>query len=83
MATRHDMKRMTFDVSADTHKRLKAVAALRGISMKDVLLEGIDLTLSKNKIPNSETRQAIEDAQNGVNLTVCKDADDMFKKLKI
>ncbi len=35
------------------------------------------------KIPNKTTLKAMKDADQGENLTVCKDADDMFKKLGI
>ena len=34
-------------------------------------------------VPNEETRQAINDADNGVNLTRYKNADDMFEKMGI
>lgn len=35
------------------------------------------------KIPNKTTLKAMKEADQGKNLTVCKDADDMFKKLGI
>jgi DNA-damage-inducible protein J len=35
------------------------------------------------KIPNKATLSAMKDAEEGTNLTECKDADDMFKKLGI
>ena len=34
------MSRISIDVSAEDHKRLKAMAALRGVSLKDYLLDG-------------------------------------------
>ena len=34
-------------------------------------------------IPNETTRKTIEDTDAGRNLILCKDADDMFKKLGI
>jgi len=33
------MSRISIDVTKDQHKRLKALAALRGVSLKDYLLE--------------------------------------------
>lgn len=33
------------------------------------------------RIPNKTTLKAMKDANEGKNLTVCKDVDDMFKKL--
>jgi DNA-damage-inducible protein J len=35
------------------------------------------------KIPNAETRKAIKDTKRGKGVTICKNADDMFKKLGI
>lgn len=35
------------------------------------------------RIPNKTTLKAMRDAEEGTNLTECKDADDMFKKLGI
>jgi len=35
------------------------------------------------KIPNKTTLSAMKDAEEGANLSECKDADDMFKKLGI
>jgi len=34
-------------------------------------------------IPNEETRKVFEETDDGKNLVVCKDADDMFNKLGI
>jgi len=35
------------------------------------------------RIPNAQTRKAIEDTKKGKGVTSCKNADDMFKKLGI
>lgn len=35
------------------------------------------------RIPNKTTLKAMKDAEEGTNLTECKDADDMFRKLGI
>jgi len=37
----------------------------------------------KVELPNKETIQALNDAEKGENLIVCKDAEDMFNKLGI
>lgn len=34
------------------------------------------------KIPNAKTARAIREARKGKSITVCKDADDLFKKLE-
>lgn len=46
----------------------------------------VDATLqseTEEHIPNAETRQAIYEAEQGKNLIVCENADDLFKKLGI
>lgn len=35
------------------------------------------------KIPNDETRQALEESDKGIGLTKCKDVDDLFDKIGI
>lgn len=40
MATKKIMSRISIDVSPEEHRKLKAIAALQGKSMKDYLLEG-------------------------------------------
>lgn len=55
------------------------------------ITEAVNLFLSQVKmrkglpfdvrIPNKTTLKAMKDADEGKNLTVCKDVDDMFKKL--
>jgi len=41
------------------------------------------LPFPEENLPNEETRQAIYEAEQGINLVVCEDADDLFKKLGI
>ena len=35
------------------------------------------------RIPNAETLKAIDEAENGIDLIKCDDADDLFRKLGI
>ena len=35
----------------------------------------------KEDLPNAETRQAIYEAEQGINLVVCENADDLFKRI--
>lgn len=37
----------------------------------------------ETEIPNDETLQAIEEIEQGKNLVICKDADDLFRRLEI
>ncbi len=71
------------ELKKDSEKVLKRL----GIS----ITEAVNLFLSQVRlqkglpfdvrIPNKTTLKAMKDANEGKNLTVCKDVDDMFKKL--
>jgi len=71
------------ELKKDSEKVLKRL----GIS----ITEAVNLFLSQVRIqkglpfdvriPNKTTLKAMKDAEEGKNLTVCKDVDDMFKKL--
>ncbi len=71
------------ELKKDSEKVLKKL----GIS----ITEAVNLFLSQVRIqkglpfevriPNKTTLKAMKDAEEGKNLTVCKDVDDMFKKL--
>jgi antitoxin component of RelBE/YafQ-DinJ toxin-antitoxin module len=39
--------------------------------------------LFDTRIPNAETLKTIEEAEKGINLIECSDADDLFRKLGI
>jgi hypothetical protein len=41
MPTKNNLSRMTIDISQDEHKRLKAIAAILGKSMRVVVLEAV------------------------------------------
>ena len=51
----HEHARMTIDMPFEEHKRLKAMAAFMGITLKDLVLSCLkDHLLSENE-PNNET----------------------------
>lgn len=77
----HNHARMTIDMPLDEHKKLKAMAAFLGVSLKDLVLSCLrDHLLSENK-PNKETLQAFKETDKGEGLEYCKDFDDFVKKL--
>ncbi|MDO8955067.1 MAG: type II toxin-antitoxin system RelB/DinJ family antitoxin [Gammaproteobacteria bacterium] len=54
------------------------------IYLKQIVNTGsIPFEIKASRIPNRETRQAIEDANNGRDLTRTKSTKDLFKKLGI
>ena len=83
MKTRNELSRITVDIPKIDHKKLKAMAALTGRSMREIITESIEEYISSAKYPNKKTLKAIEDAEKGKGLTVSKDMKDLFKKLGI
>jgi antitoxin component of RelBE/YafQ-DinJ toxin-antitoxin module len=77
------LSRITIDIPKIDHKKLKAIAALTGKSMREIIITSIEEHLKTAKILNKETRKAIEDAEKGKGLTKAKNAADLFKKLGI
>lgn len=72
------------------HKKLKAIAAVTGKSMREMVLEFIDHGLAHyqeqkeclyNHTPNKDTIQAIKNSKKKENLIKAKNAKDLFKKL--
>ena len=77
----HDHARMTIDMPYEEHKRLKAMAAFMGISLRELVLSCLrDHLLSENK-PNKETLNAFKETDEGKGLIHCDDFDDFVKKL--
>lgn len=84
MPTNHDnLSRMTIDIPSDDHRRLKALSAISGKSMREIVSEWIHLNLYSEKTPNAETLKAIESVEKGKNLVKAKNTEDLFRKLGI
>ena len=72
---------MTIDLRQETHKRLKALAALRGKSMREVVEEFIEDNLYSRNSPNAETLRIMKNVEDKVDLIECKDFEDFCNKL--
>ena len=83
MNPKNELSRITIDIPKIDHKKLKAIAALTGQSMREIVIKSIEEHLKAAKILNKETRKAIEDIENGKGLTRAANAADLFKKLGI
>ncbi len=83
MTTKSHLSRMTIDVPEEDHKRLKALAAILGKSMREIIIEWIHEHLYSLNTPNAETLEAIRQIENGENLIESKNINDLFKKLGI
>ncbi len=81
MNIKGDFSRITIDMPKIDHKKLKAISALLGKSMRELVVESIREHLYK--YPNKETLKAIENVEKGKDLTKAKDIKDLFKKLGI
>lgn len=77
-ATHHDTTRMTIDFPKKEHRKLKALAALTGVSLRQLVLNFIHESLEKT--PNAETLAAMKDAEEGTNLTTYSSVSEMHKK---
>ena len=76
------LSRITIDIPQESHKRLKTLAALQGRSMRDIVIESIELHLH-SAIPNKETLKAIRNTEMGKDLIETNNVEDLFKKLGI
>lgn len=77
------ISRITIDIPFADHKRLKALAAILGKSMRDIVVDSIEEHLHKMKVLNKETLEAIANIEDEKDLVKAKDSEDLFKKLGI
>ncbi len=75
---RRKKTRVTIDLLPEEHKRLKAIAAIQGTTLQDLIIECIDEKMHK---PNAKTIEIIRKAEKGENLVKCNDFDDFINKL--
>lgn len=82
------MFRFTIDLPKEKHKRLKTMAALSGKSMRDIIVEALDVfykeysPIAYNE-PNAETKKVLDEIKRGEGLIKCENLDELFKKLGI
>lgn len=79
------MSRITVEVSEQQHIRIKALAAVSGITIKDLILQKVFDTkpTTKQKRLNKQTLEAIHSAEKKQNIKSYKNIDDLFNKLGI
>ncbi len=76
-----DQTRFTFELPVVDHKKLKAIAALAGISLKELILGCLQENLLSENVPNEETIRVFKDTDEGKNIIRYKNADDLIDKL--
>ncbi len=83
MNSKSNSSRITIDLPKESHRQLKAMAALLGKSMREIVIESLEKHVLSTKTPNPTTRTAIKNASNRKGLVKAKNAADLFKKLGI
>ena len=78
-----NLSRMTIYIPAEDHRRLKALAALLGKSMREIVADWIHGNLHSKNTPNTATLKAIESIEKSKGLIEAEDAKDLFRKLGI
>jgi len=81
MATHQDHSRLTFELPIVDHKKLKAIAALSGVSLKDLILTCLKDNLLSENVPNEETLMVFKETDERKNLVHYKNVDDLIDKL--
>jgi Antitoxin ParD len=77
------LSRMTIDIPAEDHRRLKALAAVLGKSMREIVADWIHGNLYSKNTPNATTLKAIDSIEKSKGLIEAEDAKDLFRKLGI
>lgn len=83
MSAKNQLSRMTIDIPEEDHKRLKALAAVLGKSMRKIIIEWIHENLYSSNTPNAKTLEAIRQVENGENLVEAENIEDLFQKIGI
>ena len=80
MSSKGDLSRITIDIKRVDHKRLKALAAVLGKSMRELVSDSIQDLLSDTRCFNEETIKTMEETTKRVDLVSAEDVDDLFEK---
>jgi hypothetical protein len=71
--------RTTIDFDVGLHKKLKALAALQGISFRQLIMNCVKEKF--DKIPNPETLQAMKDGESGQGCNIHSSVKGMLKEI--
>ncbi len=75
---------MTIDIPKTLHKKFKALAAVSGKSMREMVVEYIKDQVEPcphSHIPNEETLKSMENIEKGKGLVESKDLEDFLTQL--
>ncbi|NGX50467.1 MAG: hypothetical protein K1060chlam2_00313 [Chlamydiae bacterium] len=82
MSANTETKRITLDIPSDLHRKLKAIAALLGVTLKDYIIGCVEKKTFSNE-PKEPLRKAMEDSSREKGLSEYKDIEDLIKKLDL
>ncbi len=83
MDTKGNLSRITIDLPVESHRKLKAAAAILGKSMRKIVIESLEKHLEHSRVFNKETLRTINNIEKKRGLVKAKNAVDLFKKLGI
>lgn len=83
MSKKEPTTRVSVDLPAEEHRKIKAIASLLGISLQEYIRSCVEEKLYAKKIPNDETKKAFEDLEKRRNLSIYESVDDLIKKLDL
>ncbi len=73
--------RLSVEISKNEHKKLKVLADVNGLTLKEFILAVLEPILYPKKKPNKATLKAIEDTEKGIGLKTYKNIDEMWETL--
>lgn len=90
MKANNEVTRMIVELPKNLHRRAKAIAALKGMSIKQLLIAGLNQQLEesleclecKDREFNKETVKVMEEVRRGEGIVEAKDIKDLLKKLR-
>ena len=83
MNGKNGMSRITLDIPKESHKRIKALSAVIGKSMREIIVDAVNDSFKRTKIPNIKTLEAMKNVENRKGLKSYDSVEDLFKKLGI
>ena len=75
--------RISIEIPSNEHKKLKALAAFSGMTIKELVLSCLREHVLGGEKPNAETLKVFKETDEGKGLVECDDFDDFVEKLDL
>jgi len=76
-----DTTRLSIEIPARDHKKLKIMANANGLTLKDFVLIALNPILHPSKKPNKTTRKVMEETDRGEGLISCDNMEDFWEQM--